>query len=63
MSLMMAEIGIMYVYCSVMLSTGVVPCQSMAVGTCPGAVEGGSYGKSSDSGCGLSQCLGAQDRV
>lgn len=44
---------------SMMLSTGVVP----AMGTSPGAVEGGWHGKSSDSGCGLSQCLGAQNRA
>lgn len=46
-----------------MLALWVVACQSMAVGTSPGAEEGGWNGKNSDSECGLSQCLGAQTRA
>lgn len=57
MSLMMAEIGIVHVCW--LYDAEVVPCQSVAVGASPGSEEGGWCGKSSDSGCGLSQCMGA----
>lgn len=61
MSLMMAEIGIVPVCW--LYDAGYRGCahQSLAVGAAPGAEERGWCGKNSDSGCGLSQCPGAQN--